>query len=166
MITKILYIILATTLSLSSTMSWAFNQELAASYEKLFQPVTGAKAGKALHLIKPEAFVEDLKKGKRYVAIDVRTPAESNIYSMTLTGSLSIPINELFKAETLARLPKDSPIIVVCKSGARAIAAGTALRHIGFNDVYILKGGFKALSAYLDPKVANTPPKPEMKSTK
>ena len=166
MIKKIIYVILATTLSLGSTMSWAFNQELAASYEKLFQPVAGTKAGKALHLVKPEVFLEDLKKGKRYVAIDVRTPAEFSIYSMTLQDALRIPMNELFKAETLARLPKDKPIIVVCKSGARAIAAGTALRHIDFNDVYILKGGFKALSAYLDPKVANTPPEPEMKKTK
>lgn len=166
MIKKFLYIILATTLALSSTMSWAYNKELAASYQKLFQPVTGAKAGKALHLIKPEAFLENLKNGKRYVAIDVRTPAESYIYSMTLPGSLYIPINELFKAETLARLPKDQPIVIICKSGTRATAAGTALRHIGFNDVYILKGGLKALSAYLDPKVANTPPKAEQKSTK
>ena len=164
MIAKILYVILATSLSLSSTMSWAFNQELAASYEKLFQPVSGAKAGKELHLIKPEVFVEELKKGKGYVTIDVRTPNESYIYSMTLPGSLRIPINELFKTETLASLPQDIPIVVVCKTGARATAAGIALRHIGFNDVYILKGGFKALSAYVDPKVANTPPKPEQKS--
>ena len=166
MITKSLYIILAAALALSSTMSWAYNQELAASYQKLFQPVAGAKAGKALHLVKPEVFVEDLKKGKSYVAIDVRTPAEFYIYSMTLPGSLYIPINELFKAETLARLPKDKTIVIVCKSGTRATAAGTALRHIGFNDVYILKGGLKALSAYLDPKVANTPPKPVKESTR
>lgn len=146
-------------MAMSSTTSWAYDRELAASYQKLFEPVTGAKAGKGLHLIKPDVFVEDLKKGKRYVAIDVRTPAESYIYSMTLPGTMYIPINELFKTETLAHIPKNKPIVIVCKSGARATAAGTALRHIGFNDVYILKGGLKALSAYLDPKVANSPAK-------
>ena len=140
MVTKSLYIILAAALALSSTMSWAYNQELAASYHKLFQPVAGAKAGKALHLIKPEVFVEDLKKGKRYVVIDVL-----------------IDINLRFHIFT---------IVIVCKSGTRATAAGTALRHIGFNDVYILKGGLKALSAYLDPKVANTTTEPVKESAK
>jgi rhodanese-related sulfurtransferase len=163
MITKTLQVFLAIMLVFSATMSWAYNQELAASYQELFRPVSGAKAGKELHLIKPDAFMEDLKKGKRYVTIDVRTRAESFVYTMTLPDSMAIPVNHLFTAENLARLPKDKPIVVVCKSGTRATAAGTALRHIGFNNVYILKGGFKALSAYLDPKVANTPPQSEKK---
>jgi rhodanese-related sulfurtransferase len=51
-------------------------------------------------------------------------------------------------------------VVIVCLSGTRASAAGTALRHIGFENVYILKGGFKALAGYLDPKEANAPLKP------
>jgi rhodanese-related sulfurtransferase len=31
---------------------------------------------------------------------------------------------------------------------------GTALRHIGFDNVYILKGGFQALAAYYGPREA------------
>ena len=50
--------------------------------------------------------------------------------------------------------------VVLCKSGARATAAGTALRHIGFENVYVLKGGFKALTGYLGPVEANTPLSP------
>ena len=38
--------------------------------------------------------------------------------------------------------------------GARAAAVGTALRHIGFDNVYILKGGFQALAAYYGPRQA------------
>jgi hypothetical protein len=37
------------------------------------------------------------------------------------------------------------------------MAVGTALLHIGLNNVYILKGGFKVLSNYLDAKTANMP---------
>jgi rhodanese-related sulfurtransferase len=48
----------------------------------------------------------------------------------------------------------------MCLSGTRATAAGTALRHIGFDNVYILKGGFKALTGYLGPKEANSPASP------
>jgi rhodanese-related sulfurtransferase len=166
MIRKLLHVLVAASLALGAATSWGYDQELAASYQKLFEPVAGAKAGKALHLVKPEAFLEDLKKGKPFVALDVRTPAESIVYTMALPDSLRIPVNQLFETENLAQLPKDKPIIIVCKSGTRATAAGTALRHIGFDNVYILKGGFKALSAYLDPKSANTPLKPEKVSMK
>jgi len=158
---KTLQTIVATVLVLATTTGWTYDQELAASYERLFEPVAGAKAGKALHLIKPEQFVEDLKRGKQFVTIDIRTLAEAEIFTMLLPGSLVIPVNELFRPENLDRLPRDTPIVVVCKSGTRATAAGTGLRHIGFNNVYILKGGFKALNMYLDAKTANLPPKPE-----
>jgi rhodanese-related sulfurtransferase len=63
----------------------------------------------------------------------------------------------LFAPASLARIPVDAPVVVICKSGTRATAAGTALRHIGFDNVLSLKGGFKALSDYLDAKTANTP---------
>jgi rhodanese-related sulfurtransferase len=153
--------LLATAFLLAATTGWAYNPELAASYARLFEPVAGAKAGKALHLIKPEQFIEDLKRGRRFVTIDVRTLAEAEVFTMILPGSLVIPVNELFRPENLERLPRDRPIVVLCKSGTRATAAGTALRHIGFENAYILKGGFKALGLYLDAKTANLPPKPE-----
>jgi rhodanese-related sulfurtransferase len=53
--------------------------------------------------------------------------------------------------------------VIVCKSGTRAFAVGTALRHIGFDNVSILKGGYMSLNKYLDPKTANAPVKPVKK---
>ena len=70
-------------------------------------------------------------------------------------------MNELFTEANLARIPTDKAVVVLCKSGTRATAAGTALRHIGFENVYVLKGGFKALTGYLGPVEANTPLKPD-----
>ena len=159
MIRKLSQVLLAAILAMGSTLGWAYDQELAASYQRLFEPVAGAKAGKALHLVKPEALVEDLKKGKQFVAIDVRTPKESGVFMMALPGSMAIPTSEIFKPENLSRLPKDKQILIVCKSGTRATAVGTALRHIGFDNVSILKGGYMALAKYLDPKSANLPVK-------
>jgi rhodanese-related sulfurtransferase len=159
MIRKLSLVSLAAILVVSSNMSWAYDQELAASYQRLFEPVTGAKAGKGLHLITPEVLVEDLKKGKQFVAIDVRTPREFGIFAMTLPGSMVIPTNEMFRSENLSRLPKDKQMLIVCKSGTRATAVATALRHIGFDNVSILKGGYMALNKYLDPKTANAPVK-------
>jgi len=132
--------------------------ELAQSYAKLFEPARGGATGKALHFVKPEDFVKDIKGGKAYVTIDVRTPAESGVFTMTLPNSLAIPVNELFLKKNLDRIPKGKPVMIVCKSGARATAAGTALRHVGFDNVYILKGGFKALSSYYGPKEAYEKP--------
>lgn len=144
--------------------AWSYDGSLAASYAKLFVTVTGAQAGKELHLMKPEDFVEKIKGGESLVALDIRTPAESSVFSATLPGSLRIPINELFTPENLARIPEDRTVVVLCKSGTRSAAAGIALRHVGFAKVFVLEGGFKALSDYLDAKTANTPPSKVTKS--
>lgn len=137
--------------------AWSYDAAMAESYAKLFAPVQGAGAGKALHLMPPDAFLDKVKSNEAMVALDIRTPAETAVYSVTLPAALVIPINELFTEANLARVPTDKVVVVFCLSGARATAAGTALRHIGFENVYVLKGGFKALTAYMGPKEANTP---------
>jgi rhodanese-related sulfurtransferase len=139
---------------------WSYDAAMAESYAKFFAPVKGAGAGKALHLIKPDAFLNKVKTKEPLMALDIRTPAETGVYSVTLPGSLVIPVNELFTEANLALIPTDKTVVILCLSGARAIAAGTALRHIGFENVYVLKGGFKALTGYMGPKEANTPPSP------
>ena len=139
---------------------WSYDSAMAESYAELFAPVKGAGAGKALHLMKSDAFLNKVKAKEPLVVVDIRTPAETGVYSATLPGSLMIPINELFTKAKLAEIPTDKTVVILCLSGTRATAAGTALRHIGFENVYILKGGFKALTGYLGPKEANTPLKP------
>jgi rhodanese-related sulfurtransferase len=67
-------------------------------------------------------------------------------------------VNELFKSDNLDKIPTDKPVVIVCKSGARATAVGTALRHIGFDNVYILKGGFQGLSSHFGAKQAYQKP--------
>jgi rhodanese-related sulfurtransferase len=141
--------------------AWSYDAGMAKRYADLFAPVKGAEVGKALHIIKPEAFLDKVKAKEPFVALDVRTPAETGVFSVTLPGALVIPINELFTEANLARIPTDKTVVVLCLSGTRATAAGTALRHIGFDNVYILKGGFKALAGYMGPKEANTPPTQE-----
>ena len=65
MFNKTPHIVLSIIVAVTSSTGWAYDQSLAASYQKLFEPVKGANAGKALHLIKPEMFIEGLKKGKQ-----------------------------------------------------------------------------------------------------
>jgi rhodanese-related sulfurtransferase len=132
--------------------------DLAASYARLFQPVQGAAAGKALHLMPMEKFIQGLQSGKPMVALDVRTPGETRVFGMTMPGSLAIPANEVFLEENLARIPTDRTVVVICQAGVRAAIVGTALRHVGYDNVYVLKGGLKGLSAALNCKAANAPP--------
>jgi len=144
-----------------ATPAWSYDAPMAESYAKMFTPVKGAGAGKALHLMKPDALLNKIKAKAPLVGLDVRTPAEVGVFTVTLPGSMTIPLNELFTEANLARIPTDKTVVVLCKSGTRATAAGTALRHIGFENVYILKGGLKALIDYMGPKEANTPLKAE-----
>jgi len=135
---------------------------LAESYATLFAFVKGAEVAEALHMMKPDDFLNKVKAKEPLVVIDVRTPAETDVFTATLPDTLVIPVNELFSEANLARIPVDRTVVVLCKLGARAILAGTAFRHIGFENVYILKGGFNALIGYLGPMEANMPLKSDM----
>ena len=146
---------------LVATPTFAYDRGEAAAYAHMFASVDGPKAGKHLHLMKPEQFVSQVRAGKEFVTVDIRTPGETQFLTGNLPGHLVIPLSQLFQEDQLAKLPVDKPIVVFCKSGARATAALTALRDIGFKHVYVLKGGFKGLIAYLGAKEANQPLGPE-----
>lgn len=148
---------LALIVLIFSSPAWAYDSEMAASYAELFAPAHGAAVGKKMHFMSPEAFVKAVKSKKQMVVVDVRTPAERDILGSTLPGTMNIPIHELFKTANLKSIPTDKAVVMMCKSGARATAAGTALRHVGFENVVILKGGFKGLITYLGAKEANMP---------
>jgi rhodanese-related sulfurtransferase len=152
-------VLLASLLICAPTV--AYDREEADDYAKMFAPVQGPKAGKHLHIIKPQQFVDQVRAGKDYVTVDIRTAGESRFFTGNLPGHLVIPLNELFQQEQLAKLPEDRPIVVLCKSGTQAAAVATALRDIGFEQTYILQGGFKGLIAYLGAKEANQPLGPE-----
>ena len=135
----------------------AYDRGKAEAYAQMFTSVQGPKAGKELHLINPEQFVNEVRAGQQYVTVDIRTPGETRFFTGNLPGHLVIPLKELFKHDQLAKLPNDKPIVIFCQAGERATAAATALRGLGFKETYVLKGGFKGLSAYLGPKQANQP---------
>ena len=166
MLIRVFIIAVLATAVVFATPAWSYDNELADSYAKLFAPVKGKAAGKAMHLMKPEAFLNKVKAKEPLVVLDIRTPAEFGVFTSSVPGTMLLPINELFSKDNLSRIPKDKAVVVLCKSGTRATAAGTALRHIGFDNVYILKGGFKALAGYMGPKEANTPPNIEASKSK
>ena len=142
-----------------SAPAWSYDEAGAQSYAEMFAPAQGKATGKKIHLIPAEKFVDKIKTNQPVVVLDVRTPRELGVFGSTLPGTLNIPLNELFNKNNLASIPTDKPVVVLCQSGVRSTAVGTALRHIGFKNVFILKGGYKALIHYLGPKQAYTPVK-------
>ncbi len=137
----------------ATSSAWAYDNMLAESYAQYFKPFSAKATSKSLHMVKTPDFVKDVRAGKVLV-LDIRTPGETGIYGITIPGSLVIPMDQVFSAENLARLPTDKKIVIVCKAGLRSVAVSTALRHIGFDNVYSLKLGLEDLAKYLSPKTA------------
>lgn len=131
---------------------FSYDQGLAKSYEQYFSPFSGKGTAKALQMIPTKAFVESLKKGDKLFIVDVRTIDEAWMYGLYLPNSLVIPMDEVFKPDNLAKMPAEGKVVIVCKSGKRAMAIATGLRHIGFANVFVLKDGLAGLANYLSAK--------------
>lgn len=72
--------------------------------------------------------------------LDVREPAEFS--AGHVPNSRSLPLGQLEKRLGELGKLKGKPVIVVCQSGNRALAANSKLKAAGFNEVFVLAGGF------------------------
>lgn len=71
--------------------------------------------------------------------IDVREPSEFGPPMGHIAGATLIPLAEL--PSRLAELPRDRPLVTVCRSGARSALAAAMLGKAGFGEVANLAGG-------------------------
>jgi len=101
-----------------------------------------------------EKTVVELKQmmdsGVDFKLIDVREPHEFEICN--LKGEL-IPMNEV--PEHLDKIPKDVPVVVHCRSGARSgrIIQFLEMEH-GYTNLFNLKGGILAWADEIDPSMS------------
>lgn len=82
---------------------------------------------------------QKLHQNEDIFLLDVRQPDEYAAFN--IKGHL-IPLPEL--PQRLNELPKNKPIVVICRSGKRSDIAGQMLKAHGFNDVKNLAGGLLA----------------------
>lgn len=75
--------------------------------------------------------------------LDVREPQEFEMGH--IEGATLIPLGSL--PEHLAEVPKDKPVVVVCRSGNRSGRAAAFLKEQGFTNIENLTGGMMAWSA-------------------
>jgi rhodanese-related sulfurtransferase len=91
----------------------------------------------------PPADVQrQLAQGERLFLLDVREPAE--YVEARVAGSTLIPLGQL--ATRVGELPRDLPIVAICRSGNRSGVALQLLQRAGFTDVRNLAGGIIAWS--------------------
>ena len=75
-------------------------------------------------------------RDEQALAVDVREPEEWQ--AGRIEGSLWIPLGEL--AGRVEELPRDRPLVIVCRSGSRSAYAADALVAAGY-DARNLAGG-------------------------
>lgn len=86
------------------------------------------------------AEAERLVRAEGALIVDVREPEEWA--EARIPGATHIPLGSL--AERQAEIPRDRPVVLQCRSGARSGRATRALRAAGYANVQNLKGGILA----------------------
>ena len=81
--------------------------------------------------------------GPRVRRIDVREPEEYTGPLGHLPGAELVPLGTLETA--CASWPREQPLLLICRSGARSAKAARALAQHGFRHLYNLAGGMLAV---------------------
>jgi rhodanese-related sulfurtransferase len=101
------------------------------------------KPGPSLPSITAPELQQQLKGKAKPLVLDVRTPGETA--QGVIGGARLIPLDTLAQRST--ELPKNQPIVCVCRSGRRSATACKQLAALGFDDVTNLSGGMHAWQA-------------------
>ena len=139
-------------LSLCFASANAYDADLAQKMDSFYEKMTFEPLSKSELLLKPEAFVEEVKKDSSIVLIDIRTPQEQAFIKSGYAHTIEAPLEGLFKAKNLSRIPTDKRLVVLCHSGTRAIPAALNLKMLGFKNVQVLSGGIVGLAQISSPK--------------
>ena len=86
--------------------------------------------------VEPPWLEENLAKVR---VVDVRESSEFDGPLGHIRGATLVPLGEL--AARAKELPKDKPIVAVCRAGSRSAQATTILQKAGFTDIANLPGG-------------------------
>ena len=92
--------------------------------------------GKRVSTIEPGEAYRRLQEDDRVIIVDVRQPVETRAGSVP--GAVLIPLTEF--GRRLEELPRDRPILTICRSGHRSPVAARQLRRAGY-DVTDVMGG-------------------------
>ncbi|MDZ5472277.1 rhodanese-like domain-containing protein [Bacillus sp. 31A1R] len=81
--------------------------------------------------------LEQEANSKNVVFIDVREPSEYE--EGHIKGMINVPLSTL--STNTEMLPKDSQIVIICRSGNRSMQAAKILEELGYNNIVNVDGG-------------------------
>ena len=84
---------------------------------------------------------ELLNEDGNLLIVDVRSPQEYQ-HDGRIAGSRLLPLSVLM--QRVGELPKDQPVVIVCRSGKRSLVACEQLNRLGFDNVKNFSGGMIA----------------------
>lgn len=87
--------------------------------------------------------VRAVYRGSGVTIVDVREKEEYN--AGHIPGALLIPLSEL--AQRVKDVPRDTEVILVCRSGNRSQQAYDYLKQQGFTNIHNMVGGMRAWQA-------------------
>lgn len=95
-------------------------------------------------LIKPQAAYAELAAGGPVALVDIAEPAAFD--ERHLDGAFNWPASSIARATGPADAPaelRDRKLLLLCRSGFRSAAAVRQLQHVGFNNVFSVRGGLQ-----------------------
>ena len=104
----------------------------------MFKTLWPSKTKTAVSQTTPADLQAMIKAGEPLLLLDVRSPQE---YASDghIVGSRLLPLNTL--DGRMHELPRDMPVVCICRSGARSQVACEMLTRQGFTQVINLSGG-------------------------
>ncbi len=90
------------------------------------------------------------REGRPHAVLDVRELWEIELCK--IDGSLTVPLGSL--PQSLDRIPKADPLVVMCHHGGRSMQAVMWLRAQGYTNAINLRGGIHEWAQQIDPTVA------------
>ncbi len=101
--------------------------------------------------LKANDFIDEFKRNKNLLIVDLRTPAE--VASERLDNCIHLPIDELNETALKQHIENksmtaDEPVYLLCQSGARANMAVAKLNKCDDISFVVLEGGLNALKQH------------------
>lgn len=142
--------VLATAIGMGATVEQVANLDLAYAppySEALDNVIVAANVLRNLlddvtSKVSPREVKERLDKGEDFVVLDVRSPQEFESQRINDPRVRLLPLGRV--RSEMGNLPKDKPIVTLCKVSLRGYEAQRILANAGFTDVSFMEGGLTA----------------------
>lgn len=98
------------------------------------------KTGDSITVITPQEVYDAVNGSDEIQLVDVRTSEE--FVDGHIGNAQNVCVTDDDFKEKAAKLDKEQPVYVYCRSGGRSARAAKILKEMGFKEIYDMQGGF------------------------